>query len=145
VAAYEREEEALVAATPRACFAAMTDFEGMPAWQAPLVACEVLSRADDGRPLDVRYEVDAKVRHVSYTLRHDFDEPHRIGSAYVEGDFRDMEGEWRFDDAGDGRTRVRLRLRIDPGRFVPGPIRRVIEDAVMKRALEDLRRHVEAP
>ena len=41
------------------------------------------------------------------------------------------------------RTRAELDLRIDPGLFVPGPVRRAIAHAVMGRALDDLKRHVE--
>lgn len=40
-------------------------------------------------------------------------------------------------------TLVALDLGIDPGRFVPGPLRALIADAVMRRALADLKAHVE--
>jgi hypothetical protein len=40
---------------------------------------------------------------------------------------------------------VHLNLAIDPGRLVPGPVRRLIAEAVMGRALADLKVHVEAP
>lgn len=32
----------------------------------------------------------------------------------------------------------------DPGRFVPGPVRSIIGDAVMRSALQDLKAHLEA-
>ena len=63
--------------------------------------------------------------------------------ACFEGDFRDFSGEWRFLDRDGGGTRVELDLRIDPGRFVPGPLRSAVSDAVMRRALADLKAHVE--
>jgi ribosome-associated toxin RatA of RatAB toxin-antitoxin module len=125
------------------CFALMTDYERMPSWQGALRSVRVLERDDEGRGSVVEYEVDAKVRTVRYRLRQIYDEPQRLASEYLDGDFRDFGGEWRFKPAGDGRTRVELDLRIDPGRFVPGPVRNAISDAVMKRALRDLKREAE--
>ena len=78
-----------------------------------------------------------------YRLRQLYDEPHRVASEYLGGDFRDFSGEWRFRALAGGRTRAELDLRIDPGRFVLGPVRSLIADAVMRRALRDLKAHVE--
>ena len=132
-----------VDATPERCFALMTDYERIPSWQGAVRKIEVLERDEQGRGSVVAYEVDAKVKTVRYRLRQVYDEPHRLASEYVDGDFRDFSGEWRFEPAGEGRTHVELDLRIDPGRFVPGPVRGAIADAVMKRALNDLKTEAE--
>jgi ribosome-associated toxin RatA of RatAB toxin-antitoxin module len=129
------------AASPQACFEAMTDFEALPSWQGAVRGVRVLERDAQGRGSVVEFEVDAKVRRVRYRLRQRYEEPHRIASEYLGGDFRAFEGEWRFI-ATDTGTRIELDLRIDPGRFVPGPVRKLIADAVMRRALDDLRRHL---
>jgi ribosome-associated toxin RatA of RatAB toxin-antitoxin module len=133
-----RTEE--IDATPQACFDALTDFEALPSWQGAVKGVRVLERDDGGRGTVIEFEVDAKVKRVRYRLRQAYDEPTRIGSEYLGGDFRDFAGEWRFVDLGDGRTRAELDLRIDPGRFVPGPVRAAIADAVMRRSLADLKR-----
>ena len=132
-----------IAAPPRACYDALADFERVPEWQGAVRSIEVLERDEDGRGTVVAYEVDAKVKHVRYELRQVHDPPDRLGSEYLGGDFRDFAGEWRFVALGDGRTRAELDLRIDPGRFVPGPVRKAISDAVMRRALQDLKAHLE--
>jgi ribosome-associated toxin RatA of RatAB toxin-antitoxin module len=137
-----RSEE--IAATPQQCYDALSDFERVPDWQGAVRSIEVLERDDEGRGTVVAYEVDAKVKRVRYTLRQVHEPPHRLGSEYLEGDFRDFSGEWRFVDLGSKRTRAELDLRIDPGRFVPGPIRSAISDAVMRRALRDLKAHLES-
>jgi ribosome-associated toxin RatA of RatAB toxin-antitoxin module len=136
-----RSEE--IAATPQQCYDALSDFERVPDWQGAVRSIEVLERDDEGRGTVVAYEVDAKVKRVRYTLRQVHEPPHRLGSEYLDGDFRDFSGEWRFVDLGAKRTRAELDLRIDPGRFVPGPIRSAISDAVMRRALRDLKAHLE--
>jgi ribosome-associated toxin RatA of RatAB toxin-antitoxin module len=136
-----RSEE--IAASPQRCYDALTDFEHVPQWQGAVRSIEVLERDDQGRGTVVQYEVDAKVKRVRYKLRQVHEPPSRLGSEYLGGDFRDFSGEWRFEPAGQGHTHVELDLRIDPGRFVPGPVRGAIADAVMKRALRDLKREAE--
>src|SRR4051794_11376167 len=131
-------------ATPQQCFDALTDFEHLPDWQGAVKSVEVLERDAQGRGTVVEYHVDARVKTVRYRLRQDYDgAPGRLDSEYCGGDFRDFSGEWRFVGIEGGRTRVELDLNIDPGRFVPGPIRSAISDAVMRRALADLKKHLE--
>jgi ribosome-associated toxin RatA of RatAB toxin-antitoxin module len=138
---YGQCQSAIIDAPAQECFAVLTDYERLPEWQGAVKAVRVLERDEQGRGSVVEYEVDAKVKTVTYRLRQVYDEPQRLASEYLGGDFRDMSGEWRFMDLGDGRTRAELDLNIDPGRFVPGPVRGLIADAVMKRALNDLQAH----
>ncbi len=133
-----------IAAAPQLCFDALIDYETMPEWSSAVRSCEVRSRDDDGRGLEVAWEIDAKVRSVSYTLAYDYEEPHRIGVRYLRGDVRDLSGEYLLEDIEDGETLATFSLRIDPGLWVPGPVKKMLSDQVMKRSLEDLRRHVEA-
>jgi ribosome-associated toxin RatA of RatAB toxin-antitoxin module len=131
-------------APPQACFDALTDYERLPEWQSSIRSAHILERDERGRGAVVEYEVDARFRTVRYRLRQVYDEPRLLGSDYLGGDFRDFAGEWRFEPLDGGeRTHAELSVRIDPGRLVPGPLRRAISDAVMRRALHDLARHVE--
>jgi ribosome-associated toxin RatA of RatAB toxin-antitoxin module len=139
---YAATRELIVAASAQACFDALTDYERLPDWQSRVRSCTVLARDEEGRGLEVEYEVDAKVRTVRYRLRHDYDEPWRIGSTYLGGDFRLFEGHYDFAEAGEG-CRVTLRVAIDPGLRLPRPMVRVINEAVLGRALAELREHVE--
>jgi ribosome-associated toxin RatA of RatAB toxin-antitoxin module len=132
-----------ISATPQQCYDALTDFERLPEWQGAVRSVEVLERDDQGRGTVVQYEVDAKLKRVRYRLRQVHEPPRRLGSEYLEGDFRDFGGEWRFIDLDGKRTRAELELRVDPGRFVLGPVRKAISDAVMRRALQDLKAHLE--
>jgi ribosome-associated toxin RatA of RatAB toxin-antitoxin module len=143
VPSYGECRSAEIAATPQACFDALTDFERLPDWQGAVRDVEVLERDAQGRGTVVEYVVDARLRTVRYRLRQIYDEPRRLASEYLGGDFRDFGGEWRLRDAAGGHTHVELDLRIDPGRFVPRPLRNAIADAVMRSALRDLKAHLE--
>jgi|1186.fasta_scaffold21809_2 ribosome-associated toxin RatA of RatAB toxin-antitoxin module len=133
-----------IAAPRERCYDALLDAEALPRWQRALRAARVLERDAEGRPAVLEYEVDARVRTVRYRIRQRYFPPARIVSEYLGGDFRDFGGEWRFAALAPDRTRVELDLTIDPGRFVPGPVRALIGDAVMRRALADLKAHLEA-
>ena len=144
MASYGDCQSVEIDAPPQACFDALSDFERLPEWQGAVKDVEVLERDESGRPMVVEYVVDARVKTVRYRLRQVYDEPRRLGSEYLGGDFRDFSGEWRFEPLGDGaRTRAELDLQIDPGRFVPGLVRKAISDAVIRRALSDLKAHLE--
>ena len=142
---YGELQTATIAASPQECFDALTDYESLPRWQRAVCEARVLERDTRGRGLVVEYVVDVRVKKVRYRLRQIYDEPARLASEYLGGDFRDFCGEWRFVSLDHGTTRAELDLRIDPGRFVPAFVRRAIADAVVGRALADLKAHVEQP
>jgi ribosome-associated toxin RatA of RatAB toxin-antitoxin module len=144
MASYGDCQTAEIDATPQQCFDLLTDYERLPEWQGAVRSAAILERDAQGRGAVVEYEVDARVKTVRYRLRQVYDEPARLASEYLGGDFRDFSGEWRFVALDERRTRVELDLQIDPGRFVPAPVRGVIADAVMRRALRDLKTHLES-
>ena len=143
MASYGDCQTAEIAASPQACFDALTDFERLPEWQGAVRDVEVLERDASGRGSIVEYVVDARLKTVRYRLRQIYEPPRRLASEYLGGDFREFCGEWRFEPIGERRTRAELDLRIDPGRFVPGVLRTAIAEAVMRRALRDLKAYVE--
>jgi ribosome-associated toxin RatA of RatAB toxin-antitoxin module len=126
------------------CFAAITDYETFPQWQAAVKEVDVLSRDDAGRGRDVRFTIDAKLRQVGYTLRYSYDPPHLVTWDYVEGDVKSVDGEYTFEEDSEGRTVATYSLAIDPGVWLPGPVKSMLTDQVMKRSVEDLKRRVES-
>ena len=133
----------VIEAEPAVCFAAITDYETFPEWQLAVKRVDVLSRDDHGRGLEVRFTIDAKVRQVGYTLRYSYEPPHLVSWDYVDGDVRSVDGEFVFEDQRDGTTMATYSLRIDPGVWLPGPVKKLLTDQVMKRSVEDLKRRVE--
>ena len=141
--AVSAEHSELIGAGAQACFDAITDFETYPQWQSAVRECRVLSRAGrDGTVVET--VIDAKVKKVRYVLRYHAEPPHRLWWDYVEGDVKSIAGGYDFEDAGDGATRATYRLAIDPGRLVPGPVRRLLTGPVMRTSVRELRQRVES-
>ena len=133
----------MIEAEPQPCFDALVDYESFPDWQRAVRACEVLTRDREGRGKEVAFEIDAKVKSINYTLDYSYEEPHLISWRYVEGDVRDVDGEFVFEDQGDGTTLATYALRIDPGLPLPGRILNLLSEQVMQGSMEDLKHRVE--
>ena len=138
------EQKALVEASPEECFEAITEYETFPSWQDAVQSVEVISRYDDGLGREVGFVVDAKVKKISYRLEYSYDRPFRIEWDYLGGDVRDIDGEMTFEEREDGTTLVTYSVALDAGVWMPGPVRKVLSDQVMKRSVEDLKRRVES-
>jgi uncharacterized membrane protein len=137
------EQSIEIAAPPDACFAALTDYESFPEWQEAVLATEIDERYPDGLGKVVEVHVDAKLRRVRYRLRYHYDRPRRIWWEFLDGDgIEQIEGEYVFEPRGAG-TLATYRLGIDPGVPVPGFIARRLNEGVMKRSVEDLKREAE--
>jgi uncharacterized membrane protein len=138
------ERQIRIAAAPKECFDAITDYDSFPDWQRAVKDVEVLSRDRAGRGKEVAFEIDAKLRTVRYTLDYSYEEPHHVTWAYVEGDPNDVDGELVLEEGGDGVTLATYSLRIDPGMWLPGPVVSLLNEQVMQGALEDLKARVES-
>jgi uncharacterized membrane protein len=138
------QQQALIDAPPQDCFDAITDYETFPDWQDAVQSVEVISRYDDGLGREVGFVVDAKVKNISYRLEYSYDAPYRIEWDYLGGDVRDIDGSMTFEEQEDGRTLVTYSVALDAGVWMPGPIRKVLSDQVMKRSVDDLKRRVES-
>jgi uncharacterized protein YndB with AHSA1/START domain len=137
------EQQIVVEGTPQQCFDALVDYDSFPEWQRAVKSVTVETRDAEGRGEQVSFEIDAKVRAMRYTLRYSYEPPHRITWDYVEGDVKDVDGEFVLEDRGDGTTLATYSLALDPGVWLPGPVRKVLTDQVMKGSVEDLKRRVE--
>jgi uncharacterized membrane protein len=126
------------------CFAALLEYETFPDWQRAVKSVEVLSHDPEGRGRDVEFHIDAKVKQVRYVLRYSYEPPGWIGWEYVEGDVKDVGGEFVLEQADDGVTLATYRVELDPGVWLPGPLKKVLTDQVMKGAVEDLKKRVES-
>ena len=141
------EHSLVAAAPPERCFEVVTDYGHAAEWKRATRSCEVLRRDEAGRGAEVAWTVGASIGSLSYTLAYDYDEPWRVTGRLVEGAVRSLNGEWRFEPAAtDGApgTRMTFDLCVDPGRFAPRPLLKLVEQQVVRGTLEDVRDRVEA-
>ena len=136
------EHTEVLPAPPDRCFDVVTDFERYPEWMSTFKEVRVLERDADGRPVLVEFRIDAKLREVRYVLRHHLDRPSAITWDYVEGDAKDVDGEWRFEDAGSGTTRCTYRVSFDVGGFIPGSVKRALAEQAVRSSLQALAQRV---
>jgi uncharacterized membrane protein len=129
-------------------FAIAADVEQAPEWQPSLTDVEVLARDGDGRAQSVDTESDASVRTIRSHMTFAYDPPTAITWEQDRGDVKSMQGWWRLEDLGDGRTRATYGLEVDPGRMLGMLLRGAVEgkvrDHLVGGAAEGLRARAEA-
>ncbi|MDQ4026258.1 MAG: SRPBCC family protein, partial [Actinomycetota bacterium] len=100
-------------------FEVATDFEAYPEWNANIKKVEVKETDSEGRGTKVWYEIDAKVKVVSYTLGYDYSEaPRSFSWDLIDGDVKELRGSYTFDEFGDV-TEVVYETAVDPGFPIP--------------------------
>ena len=130
------------------CYAIAADVESSPEWQGSLRDVEVLKRDAERRAVLVETESDAKVKAVRATLRFSYEPTERIRWVQEKGDTKSLEGSWRFEDLGEGRTRATYALAADPGRMLGmllrGPAEGRVRDFLLGGAAEGLKARAES-
>jgi uncharacterized membrane protein len=138
------EHQVVIDGSPQACFDALTNYDTFPDWQQSIKTVDVVSRDKEGRGSEVAFQIDAIVRQISYRLQYHYEEPHRITWDYLGGDIKSVDGEYVFEDNGDGTTLATYQLALDAGVWLPGPIANTLREQVMKRSMDELKTRVEA-
>jgi len=141
VSEFSQSYTAEVTGSVEDCFAVLTDFEAYPDWSAPVQECRVIDRHPDGLPRRVFFAV-SMVKTMRYTLEYTWDKPHGGRWRLIEGDIKDVQGSYRFDPAG-ARTKATCSQAVDIGFWVPGPIRRPIEQKALRDSVEEFKKAVE--
>jgi hypothetical protein len=127
------------------CFAVLTDFGAYPDWSGPVKECRIVDRHPDGLARRVAFTLDMTLKTVHYVLEYTWEPPHGGRWRLDESDdVKDVNGRYRFEPAGDGRTRATCEQAVDIGFWVPGPIRRPFEQKALRDSVEEFKRAVEA-
>lgn len=139
-----RQSEAIEIATPRSrVLEVLLDFESYPSWSAPILKATILEQDAEGRGTRVAFQLDMKIRTVNYTLGYEYELPERFSWKLVGGDLSNVEGAYSIEAIDEENTRATCEQAVDPGFWVPGPIRRLAESTALRSSLEELRRAAE--
>ena len=144
----EGERTVEIDAPVERCFDIAADIENAPDWQGSLQDVDVLERDGEGRPELVETKSDAKVKSVRALLRFSYTPPTDVRWVQEKGDTKSLEGWWRLEDLGEGRTRASYGLATDPGRvlgmLLRGPVEGKVRDFLLGSAAEGLKEKAES-
>ena len=144
MADFAQSYSTLVAGSVDECFAVLVGFEDYPRWSSPIKECRVLARHGDGLGKQVAFALDMTLKTIRYTLEYTFEPPHGGTWRLVESpDVKNVEGSYRFEAKGT-RTKATCSQAIDIGFWVPGPIRRPLEQKALRDSVEEFRVAVES-
>jgi ribosome-associated toxin RatA of RatAB toxin-antitoxin module len=133
-----------IRATPKEIMAVIADFESYPDWVGNMEDAEVLERDGRGRGSVVAFRLRTPVLAAEYTLQYKY-APRAAGVSwtYREGTLGDLSGSYALEPL-DGATRVTYHLDVELGMPLPGLIKRQAAKQIVRSALNDLKRRVEA-
>ena len=133
------------------CFDIAADVENAPEWQGAMKSAKALEHDDEGRPTLVDMEIDSGVTKNRLLLRFSYDEPHGMTWTRESGDLKSLDGRWRFEDLGDGRTRATYSLEIGLPRAlaflrkgIKGPAEQKVRELLANRPVEGLKGRAES-
>jgi carbon monoxide dehydrogenase subunit G len=131
----------------QAVWAVVEDVAAAAEWQRGLDVVTVLERDEQGRAVACETTTDAKVKVFTARVRFTYDSPSALTWQQERGDLRAMEGSWRLQDAGGGRTRATYTLDGDPGvlmsRFLKGALEQRVRDVLIEGRPAELKARVE--
>lgn len=107
----ELKRSALIARPATQVFELVNDVDAYPSFVPGCHEARVLSRT--GGEVVARLGVHRGVLRTHFTTRNRLEPPGRVMMQLVEGPFRVLEGDWRFQPAGEAGCRVELTLRYE--------------------------------
>ena len=131
-------ETITIAAPLEQVWAIAIDLEKYPEWTHDVKDVVIASRDGEGRPSQVEFRTSALGRSTHYILKYDYSNaPFEMGWTMLSGDIqRSIDGVWRFEPDGDGRTNVRYDLQIDLAIPLPGFVKRRAEVRILNTVRE---------
>src|SRR5262249_5660138 len=143
VAEVRQSYSTAVAGTIDDCFAVLTDFDAYPQWSSRIRKCRVLERHSDGLAKRVEFTLDMTIKTIRYVLDYEYTRPTGATWRLVEGDVKDVEGSYHFDETPSGVTAT-CSQAVDLGFWVPGFIRSLAEAEALRLSVEEFKRAVES-
>lgn len=143
---FEASASAEIDAPVERCYAEAADLEHISEWQGGVEDVEVLERDGQGRPSVIEIATDAKVKVVRARMAFSYQEPSAITWTQKKGDLKEVDGSWRFEDLGDGRTKATYAMTVDTGRvlgmLVKGPVEDKLRQLLVKERPGELAKRV---
>jgi Polyketide cyclase / dehydrase and lipid transport len=134
-----------VAADREAVMGVIADFGSYPEWATGVRSAQILDAGPDGRPLRVRFGLDAGIIRDSYVLAYEWDGDAAVRWQLAEAGsmVTEMSGAYVLTEDGTG-TKVSYQLAV--GTRVPmiGMLKRRAEKTIIDTALKGLKTRAES-
>jgi ribosome-associated toxin RatA of RatAB toxin-antitoxin module len=120
-----------VAATPETIMSIVSDFEAYPQWNDEVKGCWVLARYNDGRPSQLRLDVQVQGMDGSYICAVYYPSPVEIYTVLQQGDLFSRQQQ-NFSVVGLGATSLlTVDLDVETNIAIPKTmLRKVVDDAL---------------
>ena len=120
-----------VAATPATIMSIVADFEAYPQWNEEVKGCWVLARYDDGRPSQLRLDVQVQGMDGSYICAVYYPSPVEIYTVLQQGDLFSKQQQ-NFSVVGMGATSLlTVDLDVETKMAIPKMmVKKVVDDAL---------------
>lgn len=131
-----------IKATPKQCYAVITDYKNYPEFLKELDAIEVKSKK--GNTAEVTYQINL-IKKIRYTLKMTGKPHERVEWSFVEGDvMKDNHGYWEFEEIKKGVTRATYHVDITFGLFVPSLITKKLIGSNLPSMLKAYKERIES-
>ncbi len=132
-----------IAASPETILAVITDVESYPEWAEGVQAVEVIERDASDRPAKARFEVDAKVVEVAYTITYTYTD-RSVAWTLVEGEtISQLDGSYTLAPSGS-ETDVTYALEADVDIPLPGFMKKRAAKQILDQGLKGLKKRAES-
>jgi hypothetical protein len=123
----------------------IADFGSYPEWATGVRSAEILDTGPDGRPLRVRFGLDAGVIRDSYVLAYEWDGDAAVRWQLAEAGsmVTEMTGAYLLAEDGAG-TKVSYELAVGTRMPMIGMLRRRAEKTIIDTALKGLKTRAES-
>lgn len=125
------------------CFDVLVDFAEYPKWFRVISAAKIEEADAVAGRWRVRYELDAILKTITYTLSYDSERPQRLTWKATAGDLKAIEGEYRLVELEPGLTEATCTQSIDIGMWVPGLVRRAFEHSAVRDSVIEFKQAAE--
>ena len=138
-----RSHTEVVRAPIDVCFETLVDFANYPK-VFRVIRSANLELADPEAGLwRVRYELDAILKTITYTLAYESERPGLLTWKMTSGDLTAIEGRYDLVELEPGLTEATCSQAIDVGMWVPGMVRRAFERSAVEDSVREFKQAAE--
>jgi len=121
------------------CFDTLVDFPNYPKWFRVIRTATVELDDPAAGLWRVRYELDAILKTITYTLAYESRRPTLLTWKMTTGDLSAIEGRYDLLELEPGLTEATCTQAIDVGMWVPGMVRRAFERSAVEDSVREFK------